>query len=182
MADSASDADFLVLVVRLVQTDATVCQSKVQLDLNPLAWHHTPLALHDALDHILVFLNAHLALRDENQLAVYACSITSSRLLYSSLTPAADAGPDRDANTYAPFRRLDHRIAEGVKDVVRDLDETLDHGQFGLRRCLEVLKECGRANGPCQCFVEGFGSLVLVRFELLSFIVALRQTSTSNAS
>jgi transcription initiation factor TFIIH subunit 3 len=99
-----------------------------------LAWHnpneHQPLSFHDALDHVLVFLNAHLALKAENQLAVYAASITTSHLLYSSLKPEmqSDDSLERDANTYAPFRMLDHQISEGIKDVIRDLNETMEHG------------------------------------------------------
>lgn len=58
----------------------------LQLDLNPLAWSLSgqpaaddltgdSLSLQQALDQILIFCNAHLSLRHENQVAVFAAGL-----------------------------------------------------------------------------------------------------------
>lgn len=58
----------------------------LQLDLNPLAWSLSgqaapddpigdSLSLQQALDQILIFSNAHLSLRHENQVAVFAAGL-----------------------------------------------------------------------------------------------------------
>lgn len=49
--------------------------------MNPLAWSSgteaSEITLQQALEQIALFANAHLALSDENQLLVYACSALS---------------------------------------------------------------------------------------------------------
>ncbi|GAA5933935.1 hypothetical protein JCM3775_000327 [Rhodotorula graminis] len=104
------------------------------IDLNPAAWAQSgqpgPLAgdslsLEQALDHALVFCNAHLALRHENQLAVFAAAPGLSRQLFSShLSPTtASTSAASDSNIYQQFRIVDERVTQGVKDLMRELPD-----------------------------------------------------------
>lgn len=85
--ESADVGDLLCLIVCQASTPSPACRADfwahVQLDLNPLAWEMSAkcdpqdasgdsLSLQQALDHILIFCNAHLSLRHENQVAVFA--------------------------------------------------------------------------------------------------------------
>ncbi|ORY85940.1 transcription factor Tfb4, partial [Leucosporidium creatinivorum] len=123
------------------------------LDLNPLAWslsgESSPedppadsLTLQQALDQILIFCNAHLSLRHENQVAVFAAGLGKSRQLFSStLTPssASTSSGVRDSNTYQQFRVVDERIAEGVREVIAELqDEDASAGTVGLVGALSM--------------------------------------------
>lgn len=80
--------------------------------------------MQEALDHLVIFSNAHLSLQDENQLAVYAASSSEGRLLYSSLQkgiPSNAAGiTEADANTYSQFRLVDRQIFDGVRKLMAD--------------------------------------------------------------
>lgn len=144
--------------------------TRLQLDLNPLAWSlcgqvaaedptADSLSLQQALYQILIFCNAHLSLRHENQVAVFAaglgkrCVVLASEMLCccsggtssysrSELTPAAiprhsrqlfsstltpssasTSSGVRDSNTYQQFRVVDERIAEGVREVIAELQD-----------------------------------------------------------
>jgi transcription initiation factor TFIIH subunit 3 len=60
-AQPADDSNLLVIVI----------------DTNPFEWEHpsAPLKLNEALQHILAFMNAHLAGRHDNRLAVIASHV-----------------------------------------------------------------------------------------------------------
>ncbi|KDE03618.1 hypothetical protein MVLG_05913 [Microbotryum lychnidis-dioicae p1A1 Lamole] len=107
----------------------------VILDLNPLAWSlssvadpqtHDQLSLEQALDQVLIFANAHLALRHENQIAVFGVGYSMSKLLYSSsLAPSAAPSVEplssaRDANTYQQFRIVNKGTTNGVRDMMAE--------------------------------------------------------------
>ncbi|GAA6036221.1 hypothetical protein JCM8097_006843 [Rhodosporidiobolus ruineniae] len=115
------------------------------LDLNPAAWAQAAqpqpgsddkLALKDALDHVLVMSNAHLALRHENEIAVFAAGPGKSRQLYSShlfpstasASSAASSSSGHDNNIYQQFRIVDEQLATGVKEMMADLPEQVDGG------------------------------------------------------
>ncbi|GAA5979268.1 hypothetical protein JCM11641_001977 [Rhodosporidiobolus odoratus] len=114
------------------------------LDLNPVAWAASAvaapgstdlLALKEALDHVLVLCNAHLALRHENEIAVFAAGPGKSRQLYSShLFPssssstASTSSATADSNIYQQFRIVDEQLAEGVKQMMADMPEEADGG------------------------------------------------------
>ncbi|GAA5853320.1 hypothetical protein JCM3766R1_001320 [Sporobolomyces carnicolor] len=107
------------------------------LDLNPLAWSRSAsLSLDNALDQILVFANSHLALRHENQIALFAATNTTARQLFSSQLPPVAQPRDpfeteqsresrlareRESNVYQSFRIVDDNVVRGVKQLVRDL-------------------------------------------------------------
>lgn len=67
------------LATRSVTTSLIHLLRLDQLDLNPLAWSGSAnLTLDSALDQILVFANSHLALRHENQIALFAATNSSA--------------------------------------------------------------------------------------------------------
>ncbi|POY70699.1 hypothetical protein BMF94_6282 [Rhodotorula taiwanensis] len=115
------------------------------VDLNPVSWANAAipdpdtddrLSLEGALDSVLVYANAHLALRHENEVAVFAAGPNMSRQLYSSqlaksesaasCSATASTSTQADANTYQQFRQVDERIRTGVKDMMRDMPEQPD--------------------------------------------------------
>ncbi|GAA6051427.1 hypothetical protein JCM3770_000515 [Rhodotorula araucariae] len=108
------------------------------LDLNPVAWAASAsadpggdaLSLQQALDHTLVFCNAHLALQHENELAVFAAGPRSSRQLFSShLSPTTtSAVAASDSNIYQQFRIVDDRVTAGVKQMMHDMPDDPDGG------------------------------------------------------
>ncbi|GAA6015486.1 hypothetical protein JCM10207_008611 [Rhodosporidiobolus poonsookiae] len=114
------------------------------LDLNPVAWAASSvagtgtddaLALKDALDHVLVYCNAHLALRHENQVAVFAAAPGKSRQLFSShlfhsssSSSIASTSTASDSNIYQQFRLVDDQLARGVKEIMADMPEESDGG------------------------------------------------------
>ncbi|GAA6006117.1 TFIIH/NER complex subunit TFB4 [Rhodotorula paludigena] len=112
------------------------------LDLNPVAWAQCAqqgaeagdaLSLEQALDHTLVFCNAHLALRHENEIAVFGAGPGRSRQLFSSqLAPTSAASTSTsaasDSNIYQQFRIVDERLTAGVKEMMGDMPEEPDGG------------------------------------------------------
>ncbi|KAM0754829.1 Tfb4-domain-containing protein [Meredithblackwellia eburnea MCA 4105] len=117
------------------------------LDLNPVAWslankakdedEDDNLSLESALDQVLIFCNAHLALQHENELAVFAAGFGKSRMLFSSqLTPlgssVASTSSLRDSNTYQQFRMVDERLVTGVKEVMSVLPDEGAEATVGL--------------------------------------------------
>ncbi|CAA7261699.1 unnamed protein product [Cyclocybe aegerita] len=98
----------------------------VVLDLSPAHWHRPPLPLDRFLAHILVFLNAHIAARPENTLAVFAALPGRAPLLYPD-PDAADQPPPADPNVYPPFRRLDSIVTARIAHELDSLtpDESL---------------------------------------------------------
>ncbi|KAF8904473.1 transcription factor Tfb4-domain-containing protein [Gymnopilus junonius] len=91
----------------------------VVVDLSPAQWHRaaadrdSPLAVDAFVSQLLAFLNAHIALKHENSLAVFAAFPGKSVMLYASTDP-----PDRptpiDPNSYPPFKRLDSTVTARI--------------------------------------------------------------------
>lgn len=99
-----------------------------------------------ALKSLLVLCNAHMALRFENQLAVYSAGLGTSDLLYSSIDAqqasqkrstvgAVQPLPDvmdeetaeaSDSNSYQTFRIVDEAITKGIRKLQDQ--ESIDAG------------------------------------------------------
>ncbi|KZS93953.1 transcription factor Tfb4 [Sistotremastrum niveocremeum HHB9708] len=90
------------------------------LDLQPAAWHDPTQSLQFStfLAHILVFLNAHLAQKHENSLAIFGAFPGKSIMLYSSIdqTKPADRRVQPDPNWYQPFKTLDAALTERIRE------------------------------------------------------------------
>ncbi|EGN99668.1 hypothetical protein SERLA73DRAFT_53296 [Serpula lacrymans var. lacrymans S7.3] len=105
----------------------------VILDLSPTQWHLSaqssnqyPLSIHSFLSQLLAFLNAHIASKHENTLAVFGAFPGKSVMLYSSTDPVADDVPPADANSYSSFKVVDFTIVRSIMnefDALGNLDE-----------------------------------------------------------
>ncbi|KAJ3299146.1 RNA polymerase II transcription factor B subunit 4 [Borealophlyctis nickersoniae] len=113
----------------------------VIIDTNPVAWARAaerpdkPLHFTKALEQLLVFINAHLALRFDNQLAVIASHFDRSQFLYP---PPPDAPPLPDqlkkpANVYKHFKDVDDRVVATLKAMVKeDMPENVTDGATSM--------------------------------------------------
>lgn len=95
------------------------------LDLNPVKWSQsTSLSLDVALNQILIFANSHLAIRHENQIALFAATQGRAQQLYSTQLPPID-DEDRfsrtnNTNIYQQFRIVDELVTERIKKMVKE--------------------------------------------------------------
>lgn len=92
----------------------------VVVDISPVNWslsekpdNEYPLSLATFLSQLLVFLNAHVAAKHENSLAVFVALPGKSKLLFSSLDAPTDNAA-RDANSYPPFRSVDSTVVDRI--------------------------------------------------------------------
>ncbi|KZT70986.1 transcription factor Tfb4 [Daedalea quercina L-15889] len=103
----------------------------VVVDLSPTHWYLSstrtqhnarPLSLKSFLSHLLVFLNSHIACKDENTLAVFGVLPGRSIMLYSSTSESSGNPLDKaDANTYRPFKVLDATVMRTIAEHVENL-------------------------------------------------------------
>ncbi|KAG0078442.1 RNA polymerase II transcription factor B subunit 4 [Linnemannia elongata] len=118
--DATNDSNLLVMVI----------------DTNPFEWEHpsAPLKLNEALQHILAFMNAHLAGRHDNKLAVIASHVGVSKFLYPTPNepiPGGKVPTKKDANAYQSFKVVNEAVLEGIERLLRDPKPTLDEKDLG---------------------------------------------------
>ncbi|KAG9297534.1 hypothetical protein G9A89_001474 [Geosiphon pyriformis] len=118
VAVSEDDSNLLVLII----------------DTNPFIWAqsaalHDGLSLDEALNQILIFINAHLAFKHDNKLAVIASHVGKSKFLYptsetiqTTQKSLNNASFSNDANMYQTFRAVHHKVILGVKKLVQDFE------------------------------------------------------------
>nr|GAT43011.1 transcriptional factor [Mycena chlorophos] len=104
----------------------------VVLDLSPAHWelsardqpHNThPLSLASFLSQLLAFLNAHIACRDENTLAVFGAFPKKSVMLYSSTEPPTNwVSSDTTGNAYPPFNAVDSTVVQRISAELERLE------------------------------------------------------------
>ncbi|KAH7888520.1 TFIIH subunit Tfb4/p34 [Phlebopus sp. FC_14] len=102
----------------------------VVVDLSPTQWHLSaqptnpyPLSIETFLSQLLAFLNAHIASKHENTLAVFGALPGKSVMLYSSTETLVDEIPPLDANSYPPFKTVDTTV---LKRITQELDAVGD--------------------------------------------------------
>ncbi|KIK76201.1 hypothetical protein PAXRUDRAFT_835431 [Paxillus rubicundulus Ve08.2h10] len=105
----------------------------VIVDLSPTQWHLSaqgtnphPLSIESFLSQLLAFLNAHVASKHENTLAVFGAFPRKSVMLYSSTEPLVDDVPAPDANSYPPFKTVDSTVLQCITrelDAIGELEE-----------------------------------------------------------
>ncbi|KAG1471286.1 hypothetical protein G6F56_002214 [Rhizopus delemar] len=97
------------------------------LDTNPYAWDDSskaevPLSLDDALNQILVYINAHLALKHNNSVAVIASHVGHSQFLYplpDNQTPTkSNTNSQRDANIYPYFQFVTEQVVVNLQKLL----------------------------------------------------------------
>ncbi|KAI8969802.1 TFIIH subunit Tfb4/p34 [Pilobolus umbonatus] len=96
------------------------------LDTNPFAWKEsaeaaTPLSINHALDQILIFINAHLALKYNNKVVVIASHLGDSKILYplpDNEEPTLSVnGNKRNANMYPHFQEVTEQIVSNIQKL-----------------------------------------------------------------
>ncbi|KAJ7497468.1 TFIIH subunit Tfb4/p34 [Mycena latifolia] len=105
----------------------------VIVDLSPTQWELSSreppentyaLPLATFLSQLLAFLNAHIACRHENTLAVFGAFPGKSIMLYSSSDPVPDSlSTDVNANSYPPFNVVDSTVVQRITSELDSLEE-----------------------------------------------------------
>ncbi|ORZ20888.1 TFIIH subunit Tfb4/p34 [Lobosporangium transversale] len=108
----------------------------IVIDINPFEWEHpsAPLSLNEALQHILAFMNAHLAGRHDNRLAVIASHVGASKFLYPELNgpiPGGRVGTKKDANAYQVFKVVNDAVQSGIAKLLQDPRPALEERDVG---------------------------------------------------
>ncbi|KAF9582598.1 RNA polymerase II transcription factor B subunit 4 [Lunasporangiospora selenospora] len=129
----------------------------IVIDTNPFEWEHrsAPLKLKEALRHILAFLNAHLAGRHDNKLAVIAshAGVSSdqqltywrlkSKFLYPKLNepepPGSKMPTKKDANVYQVFQVVSDAVLSGIERLLKDSDIALQENDLGCSKIAAAL-------------------------------------------
>ncbi|GAA5817587.1 hypothetical protein MFLAVUS_011135 [Mucor flavus] len=97
------------------------------IDTNPFAWEECskseiPLSLDNALSQILIFINAHLALKYNNKVVVIASHVGQSRILYpladNEETTLSINGNKRNANMYPHFQVVTDQIVSNLQKLL----------------------------------------------------------------
>ncbi|KAJ7747340.1 transcription factor Tfb4 [Mycena metata] len=128
--------------------DSNGSHLSVVLDLSPKYWELSardppentyPLTLATFLSQLLAFLNAHIACRHENTLAVFGAFPGKSVMLYSSSDPLPDAqAASTNANSYPPFHAVDSAV---VQRIMTELDLLEDQNLRAERAELDLLEK-----------------------------------------
>ncbi|CAI2163012.1 14541_t:CDS:2 [Funneliformis geosporum] len=97
------DANLLVLII----------------DTNPLIWTRlaksTGLSLKEALQHLMVFINAHLALKHDNEVAVIASHV--------DVRLSEDTDQTINSNMYQRFKVVNDQVINNMKELFEDLSK-----------------------------------------------------------
>ncbi|KAI7870043.1 TFIIH subunit Tfb4/p34 [Spinellus fusiger] len=104
------------------------------IDTSPFVWAESakavvPLSLDDALRQILIFINAHLALKYNNKVTVIASHVGYSKFLYplpneeSQQIKSSDSSR-RNANMYPNFQFVTDQIVSSLKELFDHTDMT----------------------------------------------------------
>ncbi|KAJ2778887.1 RNA polymerase II transcription factor B subunit 4 [Coemansia interrupta] len=99
----------------------------VVLDINASAWARSPLALDDALQQTIIFINAYLALKPSNQLVVLASTRSECRTLYPAEPGSISDG--EDIRVYEQFRAADIAILSGVRALLSSASAAASRAQ-----------------------------------------------------
>ncbi|TPX58607.1 hypothetical protein PhCBS80983_g02993 [Powellomyces hirtus] len=105
----------------------------VIVDTNPAAWAaaandpERPLDFIKIIEQILIFINAHLSLKFDNELAIIASHTNQSRFLYPLPPTDPEAAlldaPKKPANAYKQFFDVDQGVVMKLKELVAESKE-----------------------------------------------------------
>ncbi|KAG6866710.1 hypothetical protein C0991_011369 [Blastosporella zonata] len=127
------------------------CHLSVLVDLSPSQWHlsaQAGLPLDSFLAQLLAFLNAHVASKHENTLAVFGAFPGKSLNLYSSTDPTPDTQVI-DPNSYPPFKLVDSTIVTRIMEEFDDLGDPPEEAPTSLVSALtKALCYINRVNLP----------------------------------
>lgn len=111
------------------------------VDLNPVQWHLSaqpsneyPLSLSQFLAQLLVFVNAHLAGKDENTVAIIGAFPAYSQMLYKTGDEVGvQETPSREhSNSYQPFRVVDSKLTEQIQNELQKAAEAESIGDKAI--------------------------------------------------
>ncbi|KAJ1761506.1 RNA polymerase II transcription factor B subunit 4, partial [Coemansia sp. RSA 1752] len=88
----------------------------VVLDVNASAWARSPLSLDKAVQQMVIFINAYLALNSENRLVVIGANHKECRYLFPS--DPSSIPPVHDIQVYEQFRVVDVKVLSGVHEMI----------------------------------------------------------------
>ncbi|KAJ2502054.1 hypothetical protein GGH96_001455 [Coemansia sp. RSA 1972] len=88
----------------------------VVLDVNASAWARSPLSLDKAVQQMVIFINAYLALNSENRLIVIGANHKECRYLFPS--DPSGTPPTHDIQVYEQFRAVDVKVLSGVQSMI----------------------------------------------------------------
>ncbi|KAJ1671252.1 RNA polymerase II transcription factor B subunit 4 [Coemansia sp. RSA 25] len=110
----------------------------VVLDVNAQAWAKSgALTVGNALQQMIIFINAYLALKSENKLVVLSTNKHSCKCLYP--VDRTNAAIERDIRIYEQFRVVDAKVLSGVQSMLAEEaseDEDDAEGQTLMSRAL----------------------------------------------
>jgi transcription initiation factor TFIIH subunit 3 len=109
------------------------------LDTNPIAWDalSTTLSLSKAISNLLVFVNAHLAIKDENKVCIIASHTDRATWLYPTPQPSEHGSTngvsgksgaqshDENANKYRPFLAVEQEVLSNLRALMENTDPTV---------------------------------------------------------
>ncbi|CAO3649380.1 unnamed protein product [Mucor fragilis] len=110
------------------------------MDTNPFAWQDSsnaqvPLTLDNALSQVLVFINAHLALKYNNKVVVIASHVGQSKILYpladNQEATTSNNGNRRNANMYPHFQIVTDQIVSNLQKLLSSTDASFLNKDMG---------------------------------------------------
>ncbi|KAJ2402430.1 RNA polymerase II transcription factor B subunit 4 [Coemansia sp. RSA 2559] len=121
----------------------------VVLDINAKAWSDSPLALENALQQITIFLNAYLALKQENKLVVLAANKKECRCLYPVDRARAASLPN--IQVYEQFRMVDASVLSGVQSMLSGAESEVTDKNRGIEESQSLIS---RALSMALCHIH----------------------------
>ncbi|KAJ2098568.1 RNA polymerase II transcription factor B subunit 4 [Coemansia sp. S100] len=121
----------------------------VVLDVNASAWSRSPLTVDNALQQMIIFINAYLALKPENKLVVLATNKRECKCLYP--VDRANATIERDIRVYEQFRVVDATVLSGVQSMLSGAEETVGDPNRGIEEGQTLMS---RALSKALCHIH----------------------------
>ncbi|KAJ2058532.1 RNA polymerase II transcription factor B subunit 4 [Coemansia sp. S146] len=121
----------------------------VVLDVNASAWSRSPLTVGNALQQMIIFINAYLALKPENKLVVLATNKRECKCLYPA--DRANATIERDIRVYEQFRVVDATVLSGVQFMLSGAEETIGDPNLGIEEGQTLMS---RALSKALCHIH----------------------------
>ncbi|KAJ2399986.1 RNA polymerase II transcription factor B subunit 4 [Coemansia sp. RSA 2530] len=121
----------------------------VVLDVNASAWSKSPLTVGNALQQMVIFINAYLALKPENKLVVLASNKRECKCLYP--VDRANATIERDIRVYEQFRVVDATVLSGVQSMLSGAEETVGDPNRGIEEGQTLMS---RALSKALCHIH----------------------------
>ncbi|KAJ2812405.1 RNA polymerase II transcription factor B subunit 4 [Coemansia furcata] len=138
----------------------------VVLDVNASAWSKSPLTVGNALQQMVIFINAYLALKPENNLVVLAANKRECKCLYPADRTTTI---ERDIRVYEQFRVVDATVLSGVQSMLSGAEAMVGDPNLGIEEGQTLMSRAlSRALCHIHRVVEGTKSKVWSRMLVLS--------------